>query len=224
MPPRSAARSSTGDDLARVHDRNVVAEHLRLIHVMGGQDDRRAPRLDTLHERPEISPRLRIEARRRLVQKYEPGPVDECHGQEQALPLAAGQLAIVTLEQVTERTVVDDARKVSATVVKATEHLERFPYRQVVLQRRALELDAGLLAKPRPGRFAVIKHLARTCRRDSFDDFHGGGLACAIRAQQAKTGAFGDGEAHVIDRDNAGVAFFEVPGFESGLHGARKGA
>ena len=54
-----------------VDDRDFIAQQLGFFHVVRGEDDGLAARLDGLDELPEIAPRLRIEARRGLIQEQQ---------------------------------------------------------------------------------------------------------------------------------------------------------
>ena len=53
---KQCIRCSLRDNLARIHDRDLIAQHLRLVHVMRGKNDRCAAGTDALHEVPEIAP------------------------------------------------------------------------------------------------------------------------------------------------------------------------
>src|SRR6202012_5619054 len=86
-------RRPFGDDLAGGDDRHPVGEALRLVHVMGGEEDRLAERPQSRDHVPELAPRRWVEAGRRLVEEEElrvaaPGKADV----ESPL-LAAGELA-----------------------------------------------------------------------------------------------------------------------------------
>ena len=55
------------DHPAVVHDRDTRAELVGLLHVVGGQEDRRTALVVAADQVPEEKPRLGIEARARLV-------------------------------------------------------------------------------------------------------------------------------------------------------------
>ena len=82
-------RRATSDDLAVVHDGELVAEPLGLVHVVGGQQDRPPGFLELLDEIPQLAARLRIETGRRLVEEEQIGLADERARQRQPLFLAA---------------------------------------------------------------------------------------------------------------------------------------
>jgi hypothetical protein len=62
-------RAAEADHLAVVDDRDPVAEPLRLLHVMGGQDDRSSRLPEMLDQVPELTTRLRIESGGRFVEE-----------------------------------------------------------------------------------------------------------------------------------------------------------
>ena len=64
-------RRIEGDDVPLVHDRDSIAKDLGLIEVVRGQEDRGSAGLDASDELPEIAPRLRVQSRRRLVEKQD---------------------------------------------------------------------------------------------------------------------------------------------------------
>ena len=73
QPGDQLGRRSLGDDLALVDDRHPVAEPLGLVHVVRRQDDRAAAIAQVANHVPELPPRLRVEAGRRLVQEEDLG-------------------------------------------------------------------------------------------------------------------------------------------------------
>ena len=83
-----------GDDLAVVH-RHQPIEALRFVHVGRGDDDAhlRASRPDRIDEVPELTPRKRIDAGRRLVEDEQVRIVDERTAKAELLLHAAGELA-----------------------------------------------------------------------------------------------------------------------------------
>ena len=82
--------------------------------------------------------------------------VDQRNCEQQPLPLASRELAIVTIKQVAERALLDNVVDIGLPLVQRAEHLDGFAYGQEILQRGVLELDAGFLAKSCAGNFAVV--------------------------------------------------------------------
>ena len=75
----------------RVDDRDPVAEQLRFVEMMRGQQDRVAVLLHPQDVVVQLAPGLRIEPGRRLVEQHDLGLVHEREGQREPLTLAAGQ-------------------------------------------------------------------------------------------------------------------------------------
>jgi hypothetical protein len=89
---------ASGNDPAAIDDHDLVAQPLRLLHVMGRQHHGLAALAHGLDQAPEVAPRLRIETGGRLVQEHQPGIVDQGDGQQQALALPPGELAGVPVQ------------------------------------------------------------------------------------------------------------------------------
>ena len=71
------ARRALGDDPAAVHDDQPVAQLLGLVHVVGGEDERRPALLQPVEAIPDQVPGLRIEPGGGLVEQQQLGIVDE---------------------------------------------------------------------------------------------------------------------------------------------------
>ena len=91
-PADQRGRRAELQDLAVVHDGHPVAEHLGLVHVVGGQHDRAPGVVDAAQQVPQVAPGLRVERRRRLVEEHQLRVVHQRAGDRQPLLLAAGQL------------------------------------------------------------------------------------------------------------------------------------
>ena len=85
--------SAAGDDLAAGDDRHPVGEPLRLVHVVGGEDDRLAEVAQAGDRLPGLAPRRGVEAGRRLVEEEQLGVADQGHADVEATLLTARQLA-----------------------------------------------------------------------------------------------------------------------------------
>ncbi len=70
-----------GDELAVVDDADSVGEGLRLLYVVGGQDDRPTPLLEPPDEVPSGPPGLGVHAHGGLVEEGDLWVVDEGHGE-----------------------------------------------------------------------------------------------------------------------------------------------
>src|SRR5437870_12572511 len=84
-----AARRVEGDDLAGVHDRHAVAEHLGLVEVVRREEHRRASPANIADEVPQVPARLRVESGRRLVKKKHLRLVHHRDRDREALSLTA---------------------------------------------------------------------------------------------------------------------------------------
>src|ERR1044072_8430471 len=71
------ARRALGDDLRLVHHDEAVAQLLRFVHVVRGQDQRPPALIEAEEAVPDGGARLWVEARRRLVEQEDVGAVDE---------------------------------------------------------------------------------------------------------------------------------------------------
>ena len=89
MAGDEGGRCADVHDAAVVDDCDPIAEALGFLHQVRGQEHRLAALADAAHEIPDRATRLRIEAGRQLVEKYEFGIVDQREGDEQALLLTA---------------------------------------------------------------------------------------------------------------------------------------
>ena len=83
-------RRALGDDVPAVDDADAVGELLGLLEVLRREEDRRAVVVEQPHLAPERGAARRVQARRRLVEEQDPGPVHERHREVQAPAHAAG--------------------------------------------------------------------------------------------------------------------------------------
>src|SRR5512141_556952 len=74
-----------------IHDRHAIAQPLGLLHVVCGENDRLAFRLESRDELPELAARDRIETRRWLVEKKKLGVSNQRARDSKALLLPARQ-------------------------------------------------------------------------------------------------------------------------------------
>ena len=70
-PSRSVPWRAQRNHASMIHNRHAIAQPLRLFHVVRGQDDGATRLLQALHQIPHMTPRLRIEPRRRLIEKQQ---------------------------------------------------------------------------------------------------------------------------------------------------------
>src|SRR5205823_7695918 len=140
--------------------------------------------------------------------------------EQQPLLLAAGELAGVAPRELLQGAQADELIDLEPVGVEPAEQRDRLAHGEKVLQRGPLEENAGVLAKARAERLAAVAYLAGGRRQDPLHDLDGGGLAGAVRAEQAETDAFGHAERHAGHGGGAGVLLDEVLDFEDGgAHG-----
>ncbi len=73
----SVCRRVESEDLAVVHDRDAVAELVRLLHVVGRQHDRLALAVQLAEDLPQREAALRVEPGRGLVHEEHRGAVED---------------------------------------------------------------------------------------------------------------------------------------------------
>ncbi len=134
------------------------------------------------------------------------------------MQLAAGQFSVVAPDELLERTQPDHVVHFASLRIQATEHRKRLAHGQEILERRLLELDAGLGAKSRAQWFAAIEHAPGSRHSDAFHDLHCCRLAGAIRSEQAEADALWDLERHAVDGAYAGVLLDEILDLDHGFH------
>src|SRR5205085_2342195 len=204
------ARRAERDDLAVVHDGNPVAQPLRFFHVMRREENRAARRAEPADHVPQLAARLRVESRGRLVEEQQLRPRDQGARHGEPLFLPAGQLAdprrALLLELDQGEDLVDGVRR----PVETAEQAHRFLDRQLVGQLRVLELDAEALAQgARLGASGPVQpedlHVPRIGRREPLQDLDGGGLAGAVRPEQAEALSRGHREIEPRDRQHVAI-------------------
>ncbi len=78
-----------GDDAAVVDDADPVAQRVGLVQVVGGEQHRHALLAQPADLGPDLGPAARVEPDGGLVQEQHPGPVDHAESEVEAAPLAA---------------------------------------------------------------------------------------------------------------------------------------
>ena len=137
------------------------------------------------------------------------------HGQRdgQALLLAAGEVLVAGPGLAAQAQPLHQRDGVGGALVEGGEEGERLADGELVGQAALLELHAEHLAQ----RVAVASrveaedgHLAAVGAAQAGHALDGGGLARAVRAEDAEDLALLDGERHVVDRDVRAVPLVEV--------------
>ena len=179
---------------------------------MRREHDRAAVGAEPLEHAPQLAPRLRIESRRRLVEKQQIRRAGERAGQRQPLLLPARQLAHPAVALAFE---LDDLQQIvdrPSAVVERSEQAERLLDGQLVGELRLLQLDAEALPQlrvVRPPAQPEHLHLARIGLQEPFEDLDRGGLAGAVRTEQSEAFAALHSQRQAVDGDDVAVAFVE---------------
>ena len=175
-----------------IHDHQPVAQLLRFVHVVGGQDERHALLLEAVEPVPEEMPCLGVEPGGRLVEQQQVGLVDEPPGDDQAslhaprewLDLVAGALReLDEVEQLPGARPRLRVRQVEVAPVDEQVLLDRELHVQAVLLGH--DTEAGADRGAVRGRIQA-EHPQRAVgdRRDAADHAHRARLARAVRPQE----------------------------------------
>ena len=112
------------DDHPAIHDRDAVAQLLRLLHVVRGEHHG-VPSLTNLsHEPPEVMTCLRVEAGRRLVEEEDPRLVDERSRDAEPLLLPTGEGSHLRARLLGELHVGEERCGVHLALVEVAKELE----------------------------------------------------------------------------------------------------
>ena len=192
-----------------MHERDAVAA-VRLVHEMGGDEDRHPVVAREIDQRPpERVAGDRIDARGRLVEDEDGGLVQHRDGELKALLDAERQAVrarvdegfqVVALEQLLE----PPGDLFRRQMIELGVQLEVLSDRQLAVEREGLRHVADVA----PGLHVVRAHglaeqLARSAgrRQEADQHFHRRRLAAAVRAEEAEDLAARDSETDVIDGD-----------------------
>jgi hypothetical protein len=213
-------------DPAVAQDRHPVGQPLRLVQVVGGEQDGLAERAQVLDRAPAAAARLGIETGRRLVEEDQVRVAREREGQVEAAALAAGEPAHLRVLVLVE---LDDAEQVAGGagvgVVRAPAVDQLFDP-GLAGEAALLQDDADPLAEL--GRLRLRVHAedgdgAAGPPAEALEDLDGGGLARAVGAEEAEdlaaahvevdaaqhlTVAVAHGEGADLDRVHGRSGFF----------------
>ena len=182
--------------------------------------------VDRADDVPQVSPGLRVEPGRRLVQEDDLGVVYQCERDRQPLLLAARQILGVVPALRVEAHLGERLFGPLGGVgleIEPGEEFEQLLRRQHVEERRGLELDAdpGLdPARVRPDALAEDGDLAGVGLAQALDHLERGGLSGAVRPQDPEHLAALDRERDAVDGDVRPVPLREPPHLDrrSGVH------
>jgi hypothetical protein len=187
-----------------VDNGNPIAQPLGLVHVMRGQNDCSATALQILDDIPKLPSRLRIQSRRRLIQKNEIRIADERYRDSQTLPLTSGKVPHPRSGLLTEGDQVQRVAGAQTGTVEAPEECQDLQTAQLFMEARLLERHPHTLTD------CIVLALSPPCPKEfdsprrrfqeTFEDLDGGRLAGAVRPQQPKTFTGLNGQVQSVDR------------------------
>jgi hypothetical protein len=128
---------------------------LRLVHVVGGEEDGLAERLQPLDHLPGLAARGRVEAGGRLVEEDQVGVADDADGDVDAPLLAAGERADAGVALGAEAGQLDRLLDRSRRRVEGGEEGDRLAHRQQRVELALLQDEADALA-PGAGRLRGV--------------------------------------------------------------------
>src|SRR5258708_4891574 len=231
--PLEAVGGVLADDLTVVHDRQAVAEDVGLIHVVGRQEDGDAFGAQAAHLVPDARSALWIQTGGRLIEDQQAWPVHHAYRDVQPAPLPAG----VRLHQsVSKPSQVQPPDQLAGALrgLRPAHAIEP-PLQNQDLAPGSSRLRAAFLADvsdlrahlPRlaPQIEAADRGVAAAGVQQRGEHAHGGRLAGAVGAEEAKDLAGADLEVHAAHGLDGFAARLEGLGEAVGLDdGAAAGA
>ena len=202
-----------------VHDRDPVAQHLGLVHVVRRQHDGAAGVVEPGEQVPEVAAGLRVERGGRLVEEDHLGVVHQRAGDREPLRLAAREVldagaGLVDQPDPLEPLVAAGGRH----AVQRGERVDLLARGQPLEERRRLQLYADPRQQAgvaRPRRLAQHRDGARVRLPEALDHLQGGGLAGTVRPEDPEELALGHLEAHPVDCPELPVGHREVRDLDS---------
>ena len=202
-----------GHDPAVVEQRDPVGELVRLLQLLGGEQDGDAAGGQVADDLPHGPPAARVQSGRGLVQEDQPRVADQGHGQVEPPPhparVGAGQLAGGVGEVELAEQVGRPAPPLGAAQVMQVGHQEQ------VLGAGEQVVDGGELAgdadrgpdRVRRGGQVVAGHpqLAAVGFDQGGQDLDDGGLAGPVRAEEREDRALGDRQVDAVEHDLVAV-------------------
>ena len=195
-----SCRAVFGNLAPLVHDDHPVAEAFGLFHVVGGDEDRLACRLQLSDEIPEREAKRGVQTRRRLVENQQIGIVDQRHGDghsssETSGELTDGHLRVASQLEEFEAFLYAAGESLLAQEVVAAEDAQVLFGAQRFDENGLLERDTQTRSNPAGVSshvYAEDVNAASGGRRDPVDHSQRCGLARSVGAEQAETRAARD--------------------------------
>ena len=158
-------------------------------------------------------PRAPGRSRGRLVEEDQVGVARQSQGEVQAAPLAARQLADLGVPHLGEFDDVEQVAERARVRVVAAPDVDELGYPSLPWEAALLQNHADPLAEPRRlGRWIEAEDADRAAGRrpEALQDLQRGGLARAVRAEQAEHFAVADVEVHAAQHLGRAVAHPQV--------------
>src|SRR5947207_3685403 len=146
-PSAQLPRGPDRENAPILDDRDPVGELLRLVEVVGGQQDRLAEIAQLAHRLPCAAARLRIEAGRGLVEEHQLGVPDECEREVQPPQLAARELAAANVGLGAEAGELQHVIDIARVRVEARPVAQGLARGDVAVKAARLQHDADPLAQ-----------------------------------------------------------------------------
>src|ERR1700730_10703380 len=206
-------RRTDREDAPVLDDRYAVGELLRLVEVVGGQQDRLAEIAQVAHGLPSASPCLGVETGRGLVQEDQLRVADQCQREVEPPQLPAREPATERIRLLLQSRQRQDLLDLARSRVEAPPVAQGLARGHVAVDPARLQPYSDALAQ-RPAAHARIgpEHgdLAATAHAVALEDLHGGGLAGAVRAEEAEHLASPHGYVDPPHRLEGAVALAQV--------------
>src|ERR1700733_5017991 len=191
-----------------VDDRQQIAQSFRFIHVVSREENRSTLVLEGANDLPKLTPALRIEPGRRLVEKEHARIANERRSDRKALLLPTGKFAHPRVGLLGELEVVEHLSGCARFAIEAGKEFDGFAHRELLRQPRLLQRDPNPLANltrivvpsvPKDANFA------RRRREQTLKDFDSGRLPCPVGAKEAEALASINLQAETADGFNLSI-------------------
>ena len=201
-PAAELVRRALGDDQPVADDRDPIGEVLRLVHVVGGEEDGLSELAEARDDLPRLAASRRVEAGGGLVEEEQLGVADERHCDVETALLAAGELAGAIVRLALEPDEGDRLVDVARGGVVAGVELERLAHGEERLDAALLEDDPDALP---PSAVSVLRvdaqdaDLARAPLAIALEDLDRGRLPGAVGPEEREDLAGGDRQVDAAD-------------------------
>jgi len=202
-----------GDQASRPQHRDTIREPLRLLQVVGGEQNGGAEIPEAIDEIPGVVPGGRVETGGRFVEKEQLRCSDQAQCEIEAAPLPAGERLHARCALVVETYEVDEFVRVVPAWIQRGLQPDQLADRELLLEAGGLQDHADACAEGRSARRRVAaKHLnrSRVSATVSRQDLHCGRLSGAVRAEQGEDLTHVDRERDAVDGAHRPVGADEV--------------